>query len=51
MKVKRRQLKEERRAARKSARDNPFPAAGDEQAEEMPVDTEEQADDGGEPRD
>jgi hypothetical protein len=51
MKIKRRQVKEERRAARKTAQQDPLPAADDEQAEDQPIDTGGQADDGGEPRD
>jgi hypothetical protein len=52
MKIKRRQAKEERRAARKTAQQDPLPAADDdEQAEDQPIDTGGQADDGGEPRD
>jgi hypothetical protein len=51
MKAKRREAKEERRAARKIARLEPPPAAGDEPAEDQPAQTEGQAEDGGEPRD
>lgn len=51
LKLKRRQDKEERRAARKTARQEPPPAADDEQAEDQPIESGEQADDAGEPRD
>ena len=51
LKTKRRQDKEERRAARKTAAQEPLPPADDEQAEDQPIDTGGQTDDGGEPRD
>jgi hypothetical protein len=51
MKAKRREAKEERRAARKIARLEPASAADDEPAEDQPTDTAGQAEDGGEPRD
>jgi hypothetical protein len=50
-KINRRRVKEERRAARKTAPQDPPSAAGDEQAEDQPIDTGERADDSGEPRD
>jgi len=50
MKTKRRQVKEERRAARKTARLDPSPPADEEQAEDQPIDTGGQADAEGEPR-
>jgi hypothetical protein len=51
VKIKRRKVKEERRTARKIARQDPLPAADDEQAVDQPVDMEKQTDDGGEPGD
>ena len=51
MKIKRRQVKEERRATRKAAQQDPLPAADDEQVEDQTIETGRQADDGGEPRD
>jgi hypothetical protein len=51
MKAKRREAKEERRAARKIARLEQPPAVDDEPAEDQPAHTEGQAEDGGQPQD